>query len=332
MQGAIGCVQPNQVIGEGGEEPFEGFVDMINFQAHPFLDGGQHGSPFLLVLRPGGQGPAQVILQIKGRRGPAAGFHVVEVGEQRVERIPPAGLDMVKDKVVPEVARCLRGMLALPGDGSIRIVCRAQVGGEGPQQAGMELGQVVFVHLVQVIVLQVMQGNGILSFTSPAGQGAIHEGLGQVAHIVLIQSQGCPVDGQHVQGDDCFLWKNDQVHVAGAILFQRVHADVQRGQQVGIGIAGEQALQPFQIGLLQAMQGPLPGFGVLAHERAHHGQGQRQVAALPRHLPGFRRQGVHGLPGPIGQQLQGFLLGKYVQGIGGRVEGVQHALVARGDE
>ncbi|GAP62233.1 hypothetical protein ARMA_0656 [Ardenticatena maritima] len=196
----------------------------------------------------------------------------------------------------------------------------------------MQVWQVLFLHGAQVVVLQVVQAQGAALFF-PAGQGAVHKGLGQVEHIVFIQVAGFPEGGQHVQGDGLILGEDGQVQVAVVRPFwQRRHAHFQGRQQGGVFVAGEKAAEFLQVSLAQAAQGAFPTFGILAHEGAHHGHGQRQVAAFRGHFAGGGGQVFHLLPGPGGQQGQGLFFGQHVQGEGLRLQGLQDLRVAGGEQ
>ena len=179
-------------------------------------------------------------------------------------------------QVVPKVGvpgQALRGLL--PGQGRVRVIVHAQARGVGPQQVAVQVGQVGLPHLAQVVPLQVVQGEGGAGLVGPTGQGAVHQFLRQVLHVVLVPAQGCPEDAQHGQGDRLFFGEDGQVQVAGAgPLIQGLHAHIQGGQQGGVLVAGEEPAEFLQVGLLQAAQGLSPWFGVLADEGAHHRQGR----------------------------------------------------------
>jgi hypothetical protein len=138
---------------------------------------------------------------------------------------------------------------------------------------------------------------------------------------------------QHGERDGSLFREDGQIQVAGAgVLRQRIHAHLQRRQQGGVLVAGEEAAEFLQVSVPQAVQRPLPAFGVLANEGAYHRQRQRQVATLPRYLAGYRWQIRNGLPGPIGQQTQCLIRAEYVQRNGGRVERLQDLGVTGGDQ
>jgi hypothetical protein len=140
LQGAVRGVQPAQVVIKGQEEPFGSPSDGIFLQTQAFLKGGQHPLPFGVLRRPGRQGQAVVGLQVKDRGRPAAGLQEVKIGQQGVEGIPGAGLEVMMGQVVPQVGSL--GRQAAPGQPFQRFAGSAQeTPGAGEQEATVQVGQ-----------------------------------------------------------------------------------------------------------------------------------------------------------------------------------------------
>ena len=142
-----------------------------------------------------------------------------------------------------------------------------------------------------------------------------------------------PQHGQRGFGDRFVFREHGQLqvplpHVAAetvrqAVVVQAVHAGLDRAQQIGMLVAGKLRLQLGQVVLLQSGQRIGPSRRAALDHGADHRQGQRQIAALPRHFGRLGRQRLAFLARPLGQQLQRFLRAQQVHAMHRRAQTLQ---------
>jgi hypothetical protein len=212
-QRSIRRVRPAEMVVQRREEPFGRLGNARGFQTQALFKSGQYFSPCGIRLRPGSQGLTVVGFQVEDGGRPATGFQKVEIGQQGIEGVPGAGLQVMIDQAIPQVGGL--GRQPMPGQPFQRFTSGTEKAvGTGEQEATVQSGQVRARADAQVVVLQVVQAQ--VSVLIAAGQRAVHNGLRQVEHVIVIQPQRLPKGAQHGERDGSLFREDGQIQVAGA--------------------------------------------------------------------------------------------------------------------
>ena len=83
---------------------------------------------------------------------------------------------------------------------------------------------------------------------------AIFQRIEDVLHGVLVEPIACPEGLQDGRGDGRIFRENSEIQVALPDFIQTIDTDLDRAEQVGIGVIGELLLDPVEIGRAQAVQ------------------------------------------------------------------------------